>query len=105
MESLRRWVNGLWVGMALVIYPLMFHVAFEPSPDNYAIVLVITSDTNQTPYFQYDEVPILTDDQASLDIPRHHLPHGGYHITTQLMRWVDNELVLVDAADTLIVVH
>lgn len=91
--------------MALLIYPQWFKVTFEPSPDNYSIVVVITSDTNGKPYFQYDETPILSDDQSSIQVPRHALPRGGYHIVAYLMRWVDNQLTLVDGTDTIILAN
>lgn len=100
--NLKVWVLA-W--MALLIYPLRFHVSFEPSSANYSIIMVITSDTNQRPYYEYDEIPILDDDISSIDITRHSLPHGGYHISAQLMRWVDGQVILVDSTDTLILVN
>lgn len=93
------------LGIVLTITSAFYKVDFEASPDNYAIVLVISADTNSKAYYAYQEYPILTDDAHSLDIPRHALPHGGYHILAQLMQWRDGEEVAVDYSDSIILVN
>lgn len=93
--------------MSLTITPTNYHVEFPANPDNSSIVLVIQSDTNSKPYYQYNSVPLWPEDAfSSMDIPRHALPHGGYHITAILMQWPEGskDEAAVDSVDTIIVV-
>lgn len=93
------------LAFSLTVEPQSYHVEFPPDPNNVAIVLVISSDTNQKPYYQWDEVPIEDELQSSVDIPRHSLPHGGYHIQAMLMKLVDGKETFVDSADVAIKVN
>lgn len=96
------------VTMSLSIQPTVYHVEFQPSRDNSSIVLVIASDTNSKPYYQFNSVPLWPDDGlSSVDIPRHKLPHGGYHITAFLMQWPEGtkDEIAVDSADAIILVN
>lgn len=105
MLMLIRFAYHLLMAMlSLSVEPSVYHIGFPPDPDNSAVVLVISSNTNAKPYYQFDEVLILEMDATSVDIPRHALPHGGYHITAMLMKWVDGMEVAVDSADTIILV-
>lgn len=99
---------GKWLTIALAvtlsIEPTVYHVTFPASDQNYSVVVIITSDTNSRPYVQFDEVPI-DGDQTSANVLRHPLPHGGYHITAQLMQWTEAGLIAVDSADAIILVE
>lgn len=95
------------LAFTLSVEPNVYHFEFPAARDNSSIILVIMSDTNQTPYFAFQSVPILADEQTSLDIPRHYLPHGGYHLVATLMQWHEGDKAEtpVDWADTIILVN
>lgn len=42
------------LGIYLAIFPDHFHLTFPSSPDNAEVVIVIMSDSNGKPYFEYD---------------------------------------------------
>ena len=87
--------------IVLMLTPLAFHVEFPPSTENYSIVTIINSNDSSHPFFKYDESPIASDDDSSIDIPRHHLPAGNYTIEAGLLRWVDNKPTPVAWSDSL----
>jgi hypothetical protein len=85
--------------VVLSVEPLVYRIEFPPANENYSVLLMISSDTNSKPYYQYQEVPIEGDDQTYVEIPRHSLPHGGYVLQAAITQWQDGKVVPVAWSD------